>query len=393
MAVPAGSSRPPFFGQGIGRVPCAPQPPHARRRQPVRGSDGALLRAHGEKTSIDVATTSTTAAAPATAAATTNAAAATGAIDQPRARSIAELQERLAERSAAIRDALLGGELVQEGVLGSSGITGPPQLLRVSDPSVGEVRAIGKNAAGTYPIAEEFAVRMANRLGIGHLVAPTVERDERVVMALVPGVQARQAGVNDAKDLEQALQRFYANRLQGVSRAAIADQARIDRQLVQVLDHALAIADRHGRNILVDDVGGAVTLIDHSELLLGHDARRPLEPLLMRGFQAGRGARELHPVVQLDDDVRALVAERMPRGTVDELLRDLRARPDFGPATAGRLADEEAVASITARLEDVAERGQLRSTYKPAIELLMERGGNLIDDHAMLRRLIGFLRR
>jgi hypothetical protein len=314
-------------------------------------------------------------------------------VEPPRARSIAELHARLAERSAAVRDALLGGELVQEGVLGRSGITGPPVLLRAIDPRVGEVEAIGKNISGSYPIAEEFAARFAERLGIGHLVAPTVERDGRIVLALVPGVQARQAHVESAADLEHALRRFYSARLEGVSRAAIADQARIDRQLVQVLDHALAIADRHGRNILVDDAGGAVTLIDHSELLLGNRAAHPLEPTLMRSFLAGRGAHGLDQQVRLDDDVRALVAERMPHGSVDELLADLRARPDFSRATAGRLVDDAAVASITTRLDDTIAHGVLRYRHNPALEVAFEHVGNLLDDHAALRRLVGLVRR
>lgn len=316
-------------------------------------------------------------------------------IDAAPARSIAELHERLAHRSAAIRDALLGGTIAQDGVLAASGITGPPQKLRVTHESVGEIRAIGKAAAGNYPLAEQFANDLAERLGIGHLVAPVVERDGRVVIAMVPGVQAREAGVKSADDLEAALRTFYATRLTGVSADEIASRARIDRQLVQVLDHALAIADRHGRNLLVDAKLGAVTLIDHSELLLGHRAEDPLAPFLMRRFQAGSHKLTLNPAVRLDDDVRAMLRERVPTGTIDSMLDELRAGAGaaFTKDAAGRLVDPDLSAAIGRRVESAIDTGVLRSQYRMFPEFMFEHVGNLLDDSALLRTAVKLIRR
>jgi hypothetical protein len=316
-------------------------------------------------------------------------------IDAPAAHSIAELHERLAHRSTAIRDALLGGELVQDGVLTASGITGPPQKLRVITDGVGELRAVGKAASGNYPLAEQFANDLAERLGIGHLVAPVVERVGRVVIAMVPGVQARQAGVHSAADLEASLRTFYAQRLTGVSAEEIASRARIDRQLIQVFDHALGIADRHGRNLLVDAEQGAVTLIDHSEMLLGHRAKQPLVPIMMRRFMGGTRSFAPNPVVRLDDDVRAMLRERVPTGTVDGMLDDLRrsAGAAFTKDSAGRLVDAAKAGSIGARIESATATGALRSHYMPIPEFLAETAGNWLDDSAFLRRIFGFFRR
>jgi hypothetical protein len=311
------------------------------------------------------------------------------------ATSIAELHARNAQRSAAIRDALLGGEIVQDGVLSSSGITGPPQKLRVVHEGVGELRAVGKAASGNYPLAEQFANDLAERLGIGHLVAPVVERDGRVVIAMVPGVQAREAGVHSADDLEAALRTFYSSRLAGVSADEIASRARIDRQLIQVFDHALGIADRHGRNLLVDAEQGAVTLIDHSEMLLGHRANQPLVPFMMRRFMGGTGSLAPYPVVRLDDDVRAMLRERVPTGTVDQMLDDLRrsAGAAFTKDSAGRLADAAKAGSIGARIESATATGALRSHYMPIPEFLAETAGNWLDDSSLLRRVVGLFRR
>ncbi len=316
-------------------------------------------------------------------------------IDATPATSIAELHERLAHRSTAIRDALLGGEIVQDGVLTASGITGPPQKLRVTADAVGEIRAIGKAASGNYPLAEQFANDLAERLGIGHLVAPVVERDGRVVIAMVPGVQARQAGVNSVDELEAALRTFYAQRLTGVSADEIASRARIDRQLIQVFDHALGIADRHGRNLLVDAEHGAVTLIDHSEMLLGHRAKAPLVPMMMRRFMGGTQSVSLNPVVRLDDDVRAMLRERVPTGTIESMLDDLRssAGAAFTKDNAGRLVDATKTQFIGARIDSAAATGALRSHYVPIPEFLAETGGNWLDDSAFLRRLVGMFRR
>ncbi|MCW2920561.1 MAG: hypothetical protein JWL76_435 [Thermoleophilia bacterium] len=316
-------------------------------------------------------------------------------IDSAPASSIAELHARLAQRSAAIRDALLGGELVQDGVLAASGITGPPQKLRVIADGVSEIGAIGKSASGNYPLAEQFANDFAERLGIGHLVAPVVERDGRVVIAMVPGVQAREAGVKSADDLEAALRTFYTSRLTGVSADEIASRARIDRQLIQVFDHALAIADRHGRNLLVDADQGAVTLIDHSEMLLGHRAKQPLAPIMMRRFMGGTHSFRPNPVVRLDDDVRAMLRQRVPTGTIETMVDDLRRSSGaaFTKDSAGRLVDGAKVSSIGARLDSAVATGALRSHYMPIPEFLAEQGGNLLDDSAFLRRIFGFFRR
>ena len=316
-------------------------------------------------------------------------------IDTAPATSIAELHTRLAQRSTAIHDALLGGELVQDGVLSASGITGPPQRLRVFHEGVGELRAVGKAASGNYPLAEQFANDLAERLGIGHLVAPVVERDGRVVIAMMPGVQAREAGVHSADDLEAVLRTFYTSRLTGVSADDIASRARIDRQLVQVFDHALGIADRHGRNLLVDAEQGAVTLIDHSEMLLGHRAKQPFVPFMMRRFMGGTGSLAPNPVVRIDDDVRAMLRERVPAGSVDQMLDDLRrsAGAAFTKDSAGRLVDAAKAGSIGARIESAATTGALRSHYMPIPEFLAETGGNWLDDSALLRRVVGLFRR
>lgn len=316
-------------------------------------------------------------------------------IDAPPATSIAELHERLRLRSAAIHDALRGGTIVQDGFLTASGKTGPPQRLVVTHETLGDVRAIGKSLVGNFPLAEQFANYFAERLGIGHLVAPHVERDGRVVIAMVPGVQAREASVSSAADLEALLRRFYETRLTGVPAEEIANRARIDRQLIQVFDHALAIADRHGRNLLVDADQGALTLIDHSELLYGHRTGAPLAPALMRRFQAGTHLLRPNPVVQLDDDVRALLRERVPPGTVDRMLDDLRAAAGgtLTPAAAGRLANADKARSIGARLNAAIETGALRSRYRAIPEFVMEKIGNLLDDSAALRRLFGLFSR
>lgn len=342
--------------------------------------------------------TAATGAAPTAGASVTAAVAATvePGITAVRADSIASLHARLAERSGAIRDALLSGQLVQDGMLDTSGITGPPQRLRVLHDSVGEIGAIGKSAAGNYVLAEQFANDLAERMGIGHLVAPVVERDGRVVIAMVDGVQAREAGLQSANDLEASLRRFYAQHTVGVSPDDIARQARIDRQLVQVFDQALAIADRHGRNLLGNPATGAITLIDHSEMLSGQlDDAHAAAPFMMRRFQAGTGVHSLVQTVRIDDDVRALLRERVPSGTVDSMLEELRAKAGdgFTPERAGRLVDPEKAAAIGKRLDVAAETGLLRSRYIPLREFQYERLGNLLDDSPAFRSVVNLFRR
>ncbi len=306
---------------------------------------------------------------------------------------IQSLQRDLADRSAVVADALRGAALVEDGVLGHSGITGPPMLVHAHDPVLGTVRALSKGAAGNHPMAEEFAERLATQLGIGHLVAPTVERDGRVVVALVDGVQGRHAGVHGARDIERTLRRFYAEQLPHLPSDATANQARIDRQLVQVFDYVLAIKDRHGRNLLVDDPTSRLTLIDHSELLLGNRASDPLEPAMMGAYMAGSSPLPGTHVLVLDDDVQRLVGERVPTGWVDDTLDELRERPNFGADTAGRLADEAAASTIAKRSASVVETGEIRYRFNPFVDFSFEHVGNWLNDSALLRTLVAWIRR
>ena len=297
-------------------------------------------------------------------------------------------REALAQ-NAAMRDALRGGTLVQDprGRMASSGITGPPQLVQVTDAKLGTVPAIRKQGVGTYPLAEEFATDLAERMGIGYLGAPSVEGDGAVITELVTGTQARKAHVLSSRDLEQAIAGELRARVPGATMAEVADRARIDRQLVQVFDHALAIPDRHGRNLMVDP-GRRVTMIDHSELLGGTANGVAGEPRMMRRYMSGvttLGARQQVPI---DADVRALIAERMPAGTIDTMLGQLRARPGFGPATAGKLVDDGLARTIGERLDDVVTSGVARYRYDAKLEFVFEHFGNLIDDYPKLASLV-----
>ncbi|MCW2950641.1 MAG: hypothetical protein JWN41_1654 [Thermoleophilia bacterium] len=304
--------------------------------------------------------------------------------------TLAQFYRQSSQRNAALRDALAGGELVQDprGALRNSGATGPPRRMIVRDATVGTIPAIAKQGVGTFPLAETFATDFGERLGIGYLFAPTVARDGGVLMEMVEGKQARHRGITSSADLQRAIEQVLRHGAPEATEQQIANRARIDRQLVQIFDYALAVPDRHARNLMVSTQRHRMTLLDHSELLGGCTPDALLAPRMMRRYLAGDHAYAPQQTVTVDADVRALVAKRMPASTVREMLATLRAHPDFRPETAGRLADPDLAATISERLHHIVTTGKLTYTYHPGLDFMGEHLGNVIDDLPALGRII-----
>ncbi|MCW2923758.1 MAG: hypothetical protein JWM98_1162 [Thermoleophilia bacterium] len=297
--------------------------------------------------------------------------------------SIEELQRSITSSNASIRDALRGGQLVERGLLGASGITGPPMRVEITGTDGVGLAALSK--LHDHPYAEELATGLAERMGIGHLLVPTVERDGKMVIKFVDALQGREAGLDDADALEAQLRTFYEQRLVGVPADQIAKQARIERQLIQTFDHGLAIADRHKRNIMVERASERPLLIDHSALLLGHHPEDPLVPTMMRTYMQDGHYLDLHQEVQLDAETRALLAERVPAGTVEGMLADLRARPGFAELAGPRLADTAAADSIATRIAGAIETGVLHYRQEPVQEFLFGPMGDALNDHRWMQ--------
>lgn len=256
--------------------------------------------------------------------------------------------ERLLREGRVVRNTI--------GDMPDRGISGPLQCMVVEagDGSKRTAQVLRK-PPHAQPAQEDFGYQLARTLGIDHLFAKTGLRpDGSALTTIVPGVQARKAGVHDVRALEQTLARGYARTHPQLPARERTAAARIDRQLLQFYDYLVATADRHNRNVMVDAAQGSVHFIDLGRAGAGETFDR-LRPALATFYQGAGRRIELDPVTvdvirrRLDADALARLHVRLGASRDGARTWSLR-----GPV---RLADERYLHTMQARLQHVLDNG------------------------------------
>jgi hypothetical protein len=277
------------------------------------------------------------------------------------------------------REALLrtGHELPGTSEVVGAGINGQRSKATYADPddAARTITAVFKPASA-QAAQEELGWRAARQLGADHLV-PTVGRDATggARIEFRPGESLVRAQVNGTDTLEGALFRSYADDAGlGLSELEAAQAARIDRQVLQLLDYVMANNDRHRNNGLFDAAKGVLSFIDfgHSGRGVRTAAGSELAPSL-RLFQGSKP--EFH--VDLDD----AVVDYVRRRTSGDALRAEYSRVVSAPSSAspgGSSIVGELREGMATRLEHALERrGYDHAEYDDIPELQIGMRGGL----------------
>lgn len=318
--------------------------------------------------------------------------------DAEAAAAIAELGPGPLQLTGSVRDALRAGRLLRTGddtaldaledVL-RSGAIDRPSSLRVGGGMNGDRFRMRLEAPGSLTpdrhvwavekpaeaqaAQEELAWRVGRELRIDHLLPAAVRRSDGTAwIRFHNGTGLSQAGVTDLTRLDQALTASYLEDASlGLTRTEAAQAARIDRQLLQLLDYVLANNDRHLGNGLLDAAGGrnALTFLDYGHAGRGTTAAGATElaPALRLFQGTSSGGR-----VDLDAEVVAHAQRRLTPDRVRELHAAVYEAPDMAkPAMGSYGARFQALTStgryregIIRRLEHAAaERGYTHMAY------------------------------
>ena len=202
-------------------------------------------------------------------------------------------------------------------------------------------------------------------MGIERLFAATGRRDGAAAIEFVDGATLVERGMARTDALERSLAVGYSKRM-GLGRAEAAHQARIDRQLMQLFDIAIANRDRHGRNALYDALTGRLALIDHGKLASFKKGLPPYNSPFASGPDVrvvGAGASTRLDVLQLE-----LLPEVREQARTTDLYRIAAAFDRFASDVAGVAAighnaarpDETWLPKMTGVLDDAVTRGTIR---------------------------------
>ncbi len=351
------------------------------------------MDAAGIRAAVDVASTTLRAGATPRAAATSVAAATKVASHPPLYADAAAALELLGSRpiqpTGAVADALGAGRLLRTGTdealdglermlrhgridsserrLVGSGMNGDLYRVRVHDPDVPAAPPtwVVEKDAGAQAAQEEFGWRLARAMGIDHLVAAAIRREDGVARIVFrPGRGVTLTGVTDVPRLEQALAKSYLDDATlGLDATQAAQAARIDRHLLQVFDYLIANNDRSGSNALYDSLTRLFTFFDSGHAGRGElavNGGTTLEPVLQL-FQAGTGGGH----VDIDPTVVDYLRRRLTPERINRLHEQVFAAPGIaGPKTRsigerfiGHVSSDRYRAGIVARLEHLTTTG------------------------------------
>ncbi len=181
--------------------------------------------------------------------------------------------------------------------LGNRGASGRLQAMTVSNGMATQEVVTKSRELGSLRERKAFNLSRAMRID-HHFPKVALVEDDVARITMVPGEQARSAGIRNAADIEQMINKQIASlpagkALQEVERKALA---RMERELLQVFDYLTANTTRHRRNVLADTETGAIFFIDHGGMGIAN-GKDPLVPKILSYYQLpGRGGRvELDP--------------------------------------------------------------------------------------------------
>lgn len=261
----------------------------------------------------------------------------------------------------------VAGSRARMGERGFNGFMDRMSLVDPSDPSRA-FQAI-QRPAHAQAIQEAFAWSLARRLGIDYLFPAAVVRPDGTAMVrMVPGVASGSVGIVDTVGLERIAARWYERNMPHMGAEAIALQARVDRELLTVVDYLMANHDRGNANLLIDVAEGGFRAVDMGWATGGERMLRPTVPSMMQAFTGGtRGVLDLHP------ETVAVIRANLQPDDLRELHIGLReAAQAYRPGPDARrdqrmlqralthyLSSDEFLERLLARRAVVAEHGQV----------------------------------
>lgn len=248
-----------------------------------------------------------------------------------------------------------------DGTMVGSGLGQRMNVMRVVDEASGIALPVVLKAVDKGGPQEVFAWRVAHALGIERMLPLVGSRpDGAAAVQYIPGRSLGDVRAVTARGMESLFEQVHQARSPARAPADWLQQARIDRQLAQAFDYAIANGDRHpGNGVVVQRGNPDLRLIDHALLDRYPAAADGLVPTLRPFYMStpdavheGRGVRAL----RLDPAVQ----ERFRSADLHAIRRafnDLHAAA--GPQNGKRPAYLE---QLLRRVAVVAETGVLRFT-------------------------------